>query len=583
LVVAAIVTAATAFLFFELWLAGRVLPGVHVWDVDLGGLTRDQATDRLAASFQYPPTRYPLLRYGDQTWVVDPTRLGVKVDVAASVDAALSLGHTGALPARLEEQFQVYSQGQMVMPTFSADAGIGAMFLSQIARGINRPSRNAVLSVGEDLRVTVLPSQTGVETDEEATRQALVEAITRLQGGEVTLVTRTSEPLLTDLSAAQAQAERILSGPISLTAPDLGPWTIETATLADWLVLMPVSDAAENASLSVDLDPAPMAELAQEIAAEVTRRPIPAQFRLDAASNRAVPVVESVIGRSLDLTATVTLIKDTAASEQRTVPLPVIPITPAITTADAPDVASFKLLGEGVSGYSGSTSARAKNIAVGTAQFDGLLIPPGKTVSFNRYLGEVTTEKGYEEGIIIWGNETRTDVGGGLCQVSTTMFRAAFWAGLPITERHAHAFRVSYYEPPKGMDATIFSPSVDLKWVNDTESFVLIRSSVDTAKKTVTFRLYGRPVGRTVEMDGPHESRLVHPPAPVYREDPSLPKGQKRLIESPKDGLDVTVYRIIKENGQEIRRDTFFSRYRPWQAVYLIGTKEEVPTATPAP
>lgn len=109
------------------------------------------------------------------------------------------------------------------------------------------------------------------------------------------------------------------------------------------------------------------------------------------------------------------------------------------------------------------------------------------------------------------GNETRTDVGGGLCQVSTTMFRAAFWAGLPITERHAHAFRVSYYEPPKGMDATIFSPSVDLKWVNDTESFVLIRSSVDTAKKTVTFRLYGRPVGRTVEMDGPHESRLVHP------------------------------------------------------------------------
>jgi vancomycin resistance protein YoaR len=239
-----------------------------------------------------------------------------------------------------------------------------------------------------------------------------------------------------------------------------------------------------------------------------------------------------------------------------------------------PDIKTLSLIGEGTTNFSGSTAARIKNITVGTAQFDGILVSPGETFSFNKYLGEVSAEKGYAESIIIWGNQTKTDVGGGLCQVSSTAFRAAFWAGLPIVERHPHAFRVSYYEPPKGMDATIFSPYVDLKWVNDTGNFVLIRTQVDNAKRTVTFRLYGTSVGRTVEMEGPVESRLVHPDPPVYRNDPSLPKGQTRQIESAKDGLDVTVVRIVKENGQEVRRDTFFSRYKPWQAVYLVGTKE---------
>jgi vancomycin resistance protein YoaR len=237
-------------------------------------------------------------------------------------------------------------------------------------------------------------------------------------------------------------------------------------------------------------------------------------------------------------------------------------------------VATFELISEGKSKFAGSSAARITNIAVGAAQFDGLLIAPGETFSFNHYLGEVTAEKGYAESIIIWGNETRADVGGGLCQVSTTAFRAAFWAGLPITKRWPHTFRVSYYEPPKGLDATIYSPTVDLKWVNDTGQFILIRTQVDREQKTLTFRFYGLSPGRTVEMDGPHESRLVHPDPPIYREDPTLPQGTKKQIEWAKDGLDVTVYRIIKENDQEVQRDTFFSRYQPWQAVYLVGTKE---------
>jgi vancomycin resistance protein YoaR len=575
LAVAMLVACAAALVVLELWLADRVLPGVYVWDVDLGSLTREEAMERLARDFRYPTDRHPTLRYGDRTWPVDPAVMGTQLDVAATVDTALTVGHRGALPSRLKEQVDVLLNGTLVMPLYTYDAGRGAMFLSEIARQVNRPLRNATLSLREDLSVEIIPGQVGREVDEDQTRQAIIERISVMGGGEMELVVRESEPLLTDLDAARAQVQRILSGPVVLTAPDLAPWTIEPETLASWLVLRPTTGDDGKATLAINLDRSHTTRLAEEIAAQVVRQPVDAEFRWDYSLGGIVPVVESVTGQTLDITATVSLIEEAATSETRTVSLPLLSIRPAISSEDAARLGIVELIGEGTTNFAGSTPSRVQNIVVGASQFDGLLIAPGETFSFNHYLGDVTAEKGYEESIIIWGNTTRADVGGGLCQVSSTAFRAAFWAGLPIVERWPHAFRVSYYEPPKGLDATIYSPSVDLKWVNDTSHYILIHTYADRENQTLTFHLFGTNLGRTVEIDGPYESNPVpHGPA-VYREDPTLPKGQTKQIEWAKDGLDVTVYRIIKENGVEVQRDTFFSRYRPWQAVYLVGTKEE--------
>jgi vancomycin resistance protein YoaR len=574
LAVSVIVAGVATFVIVELWLSDRVLPGVYVWDVDLGGLTRAEAMEHLQTEWHYPADRHLTLRYGDLTWPVDPAYLGTQLDVETTVDTALTVGHRGDLLTRLAEQADVLVNSTLIMPTFSFDPGAGAMFLSQISRQVNHPLRNATLSLGDDLSVSIIPGQVGLEVDEKATHQALVQRLAQMTGGEVELVVRESEPLLTDLSAAQAQVQRILSGPITLVATDFEPWIIEPQTLASWLTLKPTTDASGAATLAVSLDPNQARRFAEEIAPQVAREPVDAQFRWDAANGYLIPVANSVTGQTLDVTATVSLIENAAAGDQRTVPLPLVSIRPAIATEDGPSLGIVELIAEGKTSFAGSSSSRVQNIAVGAAQFDGLLIPPGDTFSFNHYLGEVTAEKGYEESIIIWGNTTRADVGGGLCQVSSTAFRAAFWAGVPITERWAHAFRVSYYEPPKGLDATIYSPSVDLKWVNDTGHYILIHTYVDRANSTLTFHLYGTDPGRTVEIDGPHESNPIpHGPA-VYREDPTLAKGQTKQIEWAKDGLDVTVNRIIKENGVEVQRDTFFSRYRPWQAVFLVGTKD---------
>jgi vancomycin resistance protein YoaR len=582
LLVALLIAGVAGLFMLELEWADRVVQGVRVWNVDLGGLSRDRAAERLATSIQYPTNRYPTLRYGNRSWPVDPAVLGVKLDVDATVDKALAVGHGGDLQQRFEERIGALRNGHEIEPVFYVEPGAGAMLLSRVAQEVNMPSRNAVLRLGDDLSVETVAAQTGRKVDETSTWQTLVQRLIEMEGGEVELVVNESEPLLTDLSVAQDEVQRILSGPITLVAPDFEPWIIEPETLVSWLTLKPEVDADGGATLKVSLDLGPVEPFVQEMASQIEREPRDARFRYDVANDRVIPVRESIIGRTLDVTETLSLIEEAIWSDQRSISLPLVMVPPATAMSDVPDVDSLALIGEGTSNFSGSSAARIQNIEVGSAQFDGVLVAPGQTFSFNHYLGEVNAEKGYAESIIIWGNETRTDVGGGLCQVSSTAFRAAFWAGVPITERSPHLYRVSYYEPPRGMDATIYSPYTDLKWVNDTDGYILIRTFLDKAKKNLTFRFYGTDVGRTVEMEGPQESRLRKPEPPVYRDSSTMFVGQRKQIQWAKDGMDVTVYRIIREKDGEVRRDEFFSRYEPWQAVYLVGTKP-VPTPVPTP
>ena len=573
LIVAIVIAGVGVLLIMELWLSDRVLPGVHVWDVDVGGQHPDDATAELEASLHYPADRHPTLRFGDLAWPVDPVGLGTELDVGATADAAFAPGHRGDLRTRLQEQIDVLLNGRMVMPVYTFDSGAGAAFLSSISPEVNRSLRNATVSLNDDLKVEVIPGRGGREVDEEATQLAMAEAISEMSGGKGELVVRESEPLLTDLRAAQAQAEEVLRAPIALTAPGSEPWTIEPKTLAKWLLLQPATDDDGIASMSVKLDAGRVAGYAEKIGKQIYRPAKDGTFRWNSSLSRVEPVESSEPGLELDVAATVSLIEEAAFSDQRTVALPTEMVSPAVATEDMAQLGIRELIAEGKTGFAGSTPARVTNIVVGAAQFDGLLIAPGEIFSFNHYLGEVTAAKGYEKSIIIWGNETRADVGGGLCQVSSTAFRAAFWAGLPIVERWPHTFRVSYYEPPKGLDATIYSPTVDLKFRNNTGHYILIHTVVNRKKKTVAFRFYGTDTGRTVEMDGPYESRPVKHGPPVYRDDPTLAKGKTKQIEWAKDGLDVTVNRVVKENGVEVRRDKFFSRYRPWRAVYLRGTK----------
>jgi hypothetical protein len=193
---------------------------------------------------------------------------------------------------------------------------------------------------------------------------------------------------------------------------------------------------------------------------------------------------------------------------------------------------------------------------------------------------DVSAANGFEDSLIIWGDRTAVGIGGGVCQVSTTVFRAAYNGGMPIVERYNHGYVVDWYGEP-GLDATIFTPSVDFKFRNDTGAYLLIDPSVDSAGGSITFNFYGTRPAREVYVSEPVISNVVAAPPPLYTVDASVAPGQRKQVDWEKPGMVATVTRTIVEGGAT-RTETLVSKYQPWKAVYLVGSEADLPAPAPA-
>lgn len=263
-------------------------------------------------------------------------------------------------------------------------------------------------------------------------------------------------------------------------------------------------------------------------------------------------------------------------NQQRlSIALPVVTVHPSVSTNNANSYGIKERIGRGYSEFFGSIPGRIHNVALAASRINGLLIKPGETFSFVDAVGDISAATGYQSAYIIKDGRTVLGDGGGVCQVSTTLFRAAMDAGLPIVERHAHAYRVHYYEEAgykPGIDATVFSPSVDLKIKNDTPSYILIQARPDIKNLALTFELYGTRDGRTSQVFNEKMWDQAAPPAPLYQDDPTLPKGVVKQVDWAAWGAKTSFqYKVIR--GADVLQDiTFYSNFRPWQAVYLQGT-----------
>ncbi len=258
------------------------------------------------------------------------------------------------------------------------------------------------------------------------------------------------------------------------------------------------------------------------------------------------------------------------------IPIGIKILNPKITTDKANSLGVKELIGKGTSLFYHSISQRIFNINLAASRINGVLIAPNETFSFDKALGDVSSFTGYQQAYIIQNGKTVLGDGGGVCQVSTTFFRALLNSGLPITERNPHSYRVGYYEQdsPPGLDATIYVPSVDLRFKNDTNNYILVQTEVDSAAQRLSIFLYGSLDGRTVSLTTPVVTNRVPPPGDLYQDDPTLPKGVIKQVDFKAEGSSVSFTRDVVKNGKKIISEKFVSNYKPWQAVFMRGTKE---------
>lgn len=556
--------AAFSVVFFSYHLAyvKKVIPGVKVWQISLGNKDQTQADALLTAKFLERQGQIITLKAKEKNFEATPEELGLFYDTEQTIRKALAVGRSGNIALDLKTEVSAWFKGVDVAPVLGLDQQKLNRALAAIGSEVDDPSTEARFNLEEgDLIIT--PEKSGRVVAKEQLREKVLTLMKDASAHTINIPIVNVNPSVTtaDLKEVKTKVEEIVKNPVTLT------YQQRRFTPTAQQVLSFINVTKQDPSVNVKVNQTELEKYIAEIASQIDREPTGDIFRLD--GNRVVEFRLAANGVRLDRERAAALLREALLDNQSTIELPVAVSNPERT---ANDYGIKELLGEGVSNFTGSAPGRVNNIVTASGRLKGILIATGETFSFNSSLGEVSAATGFDQAYIISEGRTILGTGGGVCQVSTTVFRAAFNSGLEITKRTAHAYRVSYYEPPVGFDATVYAPSPDLVFKNDTANYILIWSVVDLANQNLYFRIYGTADGRTTKMVGPFVSNETPPPAPLYQEDPTLPKGVTRQIDFAAWGAEATLKREVYRNGDLIHNDTFYSHFQPWRAIFLVGT-----------
>ena len=581
----------------SLFFIGRIMPGVSMNGIPLSGMTVEEAAATITSSYRFPETGNILLVDGQNNWPVKPMQLGFYLDPLASANSAYNAGRRGGLMQVLLQRVNVFKQSVQVQPSFIFDQKTAVNALNTLAVQINQPVQEANISI-EGTQVLVQSGQSGRVLDVAATLEAITNQIQTMQDGVVPLVVRQSDPIILSAEAQGELARAALSEPLTVTLPadasgQTTSYQIQPSDLAPLLTFAKVEDGS-SAQYQIAVSQPLMAGWLNSMKSDLETAPENARFIFNDDTHQLDLKQAAVIGRTLEVDQSVQAINQALQNGQHTVTLSFTftnpPVTDQMTGAE---LGITELVTQYSTFFAGSSTDRVQNIKTASERFHGLLVPPGGTLSMSDMLGDISLDNGYAEALIILGDQTIKGVGGGVCQVSTTLFRTALYAGFQIVERHPHAYRVGYYEQINssgshdtdlaGLDATVFVPLVDFKFKNDTPYWLLMETYISTSNHSLTWKFYSTKDGREISVNSSGTSNIVEPPEPVYRENPELPQGTKKQVDWEVEGADVTVTRTVTRNGEVLYNDSFFTRYEPWGDVWEYGPGTEIPTPTPSP
>jgi vancomycin resistance protein YoaR len=539
----------------------KIHHGVSVDGVALGGLTPRQAAAKLATAA--PGNARLVLTYGDKRFAVETAAVGARLRGAEAARAAYEYTRRGGLLVDAWRGLSLWVSGTDLQPTVAFDARRLRLQLDRLAAAIETKPVSAALSI-KNGQLVVRPSQQGLALDRKTLKRRL--SVVYVRGGTITSVLPvfTAQPEIStaDAHAAADLAAAYLNGPLTLTYKDRS-WTIPADKLAGYLAFVP----GRSIKLRATFDSPTMRGYFRFITEQIGKPAKDASFRI---VGKRVRVVPGRLGIGPAERPTVRNIEAAAlkTGTARSAALVIGRTKPELTYKKAKALKITKRIGTYTTSVSG-TPGRLRNVGLGASMLDGVLVAPGKILSVNATTGERTAAKGFQVAPVIINGQLEDSLGGGMCQVSTTLFNAAFEAGLQIVERHNHSLYISHY--PLGRDATVSYGSYDLKIRNDTKNWVLVKS-VFTGW-SLTFSMYSAPLHRRVVSSVSGWYGLKPFPV-VKKEDPTLAKG-RTVIETPGvSGQSITCYRKVYDASGKLRwNDTFVSTYQVVPQVVLVGTK----------
>ena len=555
----------SVFCFYHIYFAKRIIPGVLLGNVSVGGMTFEKAKTALVNSFE-KSERKILLKSSPYEYEITTEDIGFELYVDASVARAFEVGRIGNLYVDTKDKLAGIFKPLVIPVFYEFDDLLLGQKLAAVRGEVVKPATEAefVLDNGS---LVVTPSAIGRKVDAGDLYQFIIESFNRLDFGEKELPMEEYRPDISDadLEGVKEEMNELIFAPFKVVHKD-AEWIFEELRKLEM-----VSFEKNRGDLELVLNKPVFEAYIEELEIEVNISPQGLVRETDGDKVLEFEIIEK--GEVLDIKGFTEDFKKAFFTLRPSVDV-------SMQDSGFPEEASkygiYALLGEGTSKFTGSAQARINNLTLAAERTNGILVPPGGFYSLNESVGEISGRTGYDTAWIIASGRTVLGEGGGVCQTSTTLFRAILNSGLPVVERHPHAYRVYYYEidRPVGFDASIYQPSLDLKFKNDTPNYVLVQSEANLEEKTLTFKLYGTPDGREVEITEPVVTNVSPPPEALYTDDPSLPKGTLKQIDFAAWGANVTFSRKVTKDGEVLYEDVFGSNYRPWQAVYLKGTKD---------
>ena len=563
---------------------GRIYTGVSAQGIDIGGMTPAEAAAALRDTAAYSSAGDLTLvdpRTGRE-WSFNPAQLGIVVDTQATANAAFDIGRAGGPLRRLQDTFQSWYYGRTVAPIVVFDEGQLEQALVPVSAEIERDARNAAWGTDENGAPTYTAAQIGRTIDRQYLREQLQKPISSFSDARVELLTHDIYPAMYDDPETAVRLQRTLAAPITfyfqepLDDLDLSGVTLPREELAKWIRVEQVEEAGGRATHRLHVDENAARNWLAQFGTQIYRQPVNARYYFNDDTRELVLVSPHINGRELDVEATLQRFVAQINTDNHAVPLIIKEITPlAHSGATAVELGITELITETTTWFYGSSDERKHNIARAAANFYGIVVAPGEEFSFNRYLGSISESDGYEVGLIIIGGRTIEGVGGGVCQVSTTLYQTAFWSGFPIVERWEHGYMVGYYNDGEGpgMDATVYTPLVDFRFINNTPHHLLIENYYNEEFESLTFKFYSTSMGRVVEKDEPVFENVVDAPTEdVWEYDEKIAEGTAEQYDWAAEGARVIVARrVFNADGQLIDERNFVSNYIPWPNVYRYG------------